>query len=235
MFAGNVGACLRVATNFGLADVRLVTPKCDWQGHEARLYAKGPAFERLKAVRVEDSLQNAIAGCSAVVGFTRRTGELRSATIALGELAGLSSRGVTALVFGREDVGLNASELAFCTHVCTFPTAPEMPSLNLSHAVAVAVSRLYEAKSGENTVAAADAAAAVSMDELQGLLDHWQKLIGEVGILKGGKPERMMIHLRRLLARATMTKTEQGVLRAFLSKVQVALGTRNNRPKRLRE
>ncbi len=227
LFAGNVGAVCRVATNFGLQDVRIVTPQCDWQGHEAKLYAKGPAARVHQSVRIEDTLTSAVADCGAVVAFTRRTGELRRASVALGELASLRERGVTALVFGREDVGLSSAELAVCTRVCTFPTADEMPSLNLSHAVAVAVARIYEGVGAGEVAKLADA---VPMEELEVLFEHWQQTLADVGITSDGKPERMMLHIRRLLQRANLTKTEFGILRAYLSKTQVALGTKINRP-----
>merc|ERR1712125_245659 len=48
-----------------------------------------------------------------------------------------------ALVFGREDSGLRASEILCCTHCCTLATY-SCGSLNLSHAVAVVLARLYE-------------------------------------------------------------------------------------------
>ncbi|MBI3558466.1 MAG: RNA methyltransferase [Deltaproteobacteria bacterium] len=222
-----MGACCRVATNFALHDVRLVTPECDWQGPEARLYAKGPAVAVHQSVRAENSLAAAVVGCQAVVGFSRRTGELRRASISTAEIGGLRSRGLTALVFGREDVGLSREELSSCTHVCTFATAEQMPSLNLSHSVAVAVSRVYEEVSG---CPVATVPGAVSMEELEALFEHWQNAILDAGISGDGKPERMMLHIRRLLLRASLTKTEFGILRTYLSKTQVALGTKINRP-----
>jgi len=48
-----------------------------------------------------------------------------------------------ALIFGREDRCLFADEMELCTHFCLIPVDPKMPTLNLSHAVAVVLSRLY--------------------------------------------------------------------------------------------
>lgn len=52
--------------------------------------------------------------------------------------------GVTALVFGREESGLLETELRLCSHACSLPSGRLQPSLNLSHAVAVVLSQLFE-------------------------------------------------------------------------------------------
>ena len=49
-----------------------------------------------------------------------------------------------ALVFGREESGLSQEELALCAHCCQIPASQSRGSLNLSHAVAVALSQLYQ-------------------------------------------------------------------------------------------
>ena len=50
-----------------------------------------------------------------------------------------------ALVFGREESGLLEEELLLCSHACAIPSGRSQPSLNLSHAVAVVLSQLFEA------------------------------------------------------------------------------------------
>ena len=52
--------------------------------------------------------------------------------------------GVTALVFGREESGLTEAELRLCAHACAIPTGRMQASMNLSHAVSVVLSGLFE-------------------------------------------------------------------------------------------
>eukprot|EP00882_Tetradesmus_deserticola_P028975 GHRQ01032333.1.p1 GENE.GHRQ01032333.1~~GHRQ01032333.1.p1 ORF type:complete len:189 (-),score=22.38 GHRQ01032333.1:96-662(-) len=52
--------------------------------------------------------------------------------------------GQTALVFGREESGLTEAELRLCAHSCAIPTGRIQGSMNLSHAVAVVLSGLFE-------------------------------------------------------------------------------------------
>lgn len=56
--------------------------------------------------------------------------------------------GVTALVFGREESGLTEAELRLCAHACAIPTGRMQASMNLSHAVAVVLSGLFERRLG---------------------------------------------------------------------------------------
>jgi tRNA/rRNA methyltransferase len=48
-------------------------------------------------------------------------------------------------VFGPETTGLTRDELALCGRLATIPSHPGQPSLNLSHAVAVAAYEVYRA------------------------------------------------------------------------------------------
>ncbi len=49
-----------------------------------------------------------------------------------------------ALVFGREESGLTEGELSLCSHACAIPTGSLQPSLNLSHAICVVLSQLWD-------------------------------------------------------------------------------------------
>lgn len=229
MYSGNIGAVARVCANFDVNDLRIVQPTCDPRGSEAKLYAKGAAADVLEAMQVQGSLAAAIDDCQTVVGFTRRGGGHRRPTLELSELGGhvQKSGGKTALVFGREDGGLTTAELLGCTHVCSYQVGATMPSLNLSHAVVVAVSRLFEQlAAGDQSKKSAHPDLATSK-ELEALHEHWRDTMVDAGLTTGGNPERLLVHVRKVLARAQLSTQELKVFRAFLSKAQVALGKRS--------
>lgn len=234
MHAGNVGAVARVAANFDISDIRVVSPLCDLKGAEALLLAKGQARIFLEGIKQHDSLQEALAGCAMAVAFTRRTGALRAPNIELGEIGAAASSATqqTALVFGREDTGLTSDELTQCTHICSFAVSFVMPSLNLSHAVAVACARVYESIAGVDA-RGGDHVCGVrkerpedepaSIDELAQTFEHWKSAMVDAGIMTGGNPERLLTNLRPVFARARVTRKELGFFRAYLSKTQSAL------------
>ena len=92
------------------------------------------------------------------------------------------------LFFGTEDNGLSAEEMALCHFVCRLPTFTEINSLNLSHAVLLA---LYIVRTALTSVGSSQVAAASSLaptddapiagDNVrypQSLIKEWLALLG---------------------------------------------------------
>jgi tRNA C32,U32 (ribose-2'-O)-methylase TrmJ len=76
--------------------------------------------------------------------FGRLVSALQQLSISLQALEGSQEPSSVALVFGREESGLSHEELALCSHCCSIAASKACGSLNLSHAVAVILSQLYE-------------------------------------------------------------------------------------------
>jgi len=144
--AVNVGASARVVRNYGLHGLDLVAPG-DWRTVECWRTAWG-APEVLEEARVFPDLGAALAGSALVIGFTGRRGAeapVLDARDAASETAALGEDEGAALVFGPETTGLTREELALCGRLATIPSHPGQPSLNLSHAVAVAAYEVFRA------------------------------------------------------------------------------------------
>jgi TrmH family RNA methyltransferase len=140
---GNVGTVARSMKNFGLSDLQLIDPP--------ELDRDGPAYGFAGGAR-EDVLPNAtettldaVVEDFYTVGFTATTNEddrkhvrypfVDPAGLAE-ELAGVDAD--TALVFGRERVGLTNDELARLDRICSIPASAEYPTLNLGQAATIA-------------------------------------------------------------------------------------------------
>lgn len=138
---GNVGAIARGAANFGVTDLRFVSPRCDIRSDEA-LQRSVHAKDSLLNAGVFETLEEALKGTSISVGTTARTTTaenryLRKTLDARDwaeDIKGLD--GTVALVFGREDTGLLAEEVNQLDQLVTVPTA-DYNSLNLAHAVTI--------------------------------------------------------------------------------------------------
>jgi TrmH family RNA methyltransferase len=222
-FAANIGFAARVCTNFGVEDYRGVTLDSErWHWDEAKKIAVAPADRLLESFQVHSSVGEAIADCDMVIGLTRRFGEDRRPELTPGSLAALiqnTSPKKVALLFGNEETGLTEDELRPCTHLCMIPTSDVMPSMNLSHAVAVVLSRLredlVESCSGAATPEAEDVATA---SELSGLFGHWREFMVAAGMTEAGNPERLLRRIERILHRARISGREVKILRGILAK-----------------
>jgi len=135
----NVGFAARVCANFGVSHWCQVGG-CELQGSEGEKTG-APARPQLKALDRVDTLADALAETTHVVGFTTRAGEhrqLQSAHQLSKWRQAWGADAKVAFVFGRESRGLETTEVALCTHLVFIPTHG-LSSLNLSHALAVAL------------------------------------------------------------------------------------------------
>jgi tRNA/rRNA methyltransferase len=144
----NIGAAARAMANFGLDDLRVVSPY-EVAFREA-VSAVGGAHV-LKSARVFETVAEAVADCSLVVGTTAAQKRELQQPIELldtGMQRIQEHSGRAALLFGSEKFGLSNDEMSYCHTLIRIPTEPRTPSMNLGQAVAVC---LYELKRGEGT------------------------------------------------------------------------------------
>ena len=232
----NVGSVARLCANFAIDELRLVAPRCDPLGPEARRMAVHglPMLERARRFA---SLAEALADCARVVATSGRgEGEplaLHGPGEALGWLVASSpdaDRGIrserapAAIVFGREDRGLGNDELLQAGRLLQIATGPAYASLNLSHAVAVVLHELQRLRSTPSSNAAAGPAGAdpAPRRELEATLHDAEELLLEVGFLLPHTARARMAKLRALLQRAQVRPGELALLRGMVCQLRWA-------------
>ena len=139
----NIGAAARAMGNFGLADLRVVSPyEPTWR--EA-VSAVG-AHEILKKAKLYDTLKDALFDADLVFATTalknRKTDRPIVALPSLGGYLEDCKSENTAIVFGSEKTGLNKEDIALAHCVLNIPTSAEVPSINLAQAVVAVLPRL---------------------------------------------------------------------------------------------
>ena len=137
----NIGAAARAMSNFGVSQLRVVSPY-ELAFREARS-AVGAA-PLLKSAKEYKTVADAVADCSLVVGTTAaQNRELQHPIYSLPEAAPLIrshlQSGPVALLFGSEKRGLSNHDFSYCHWLMHIPTREQ--SMNLGQAVAVC---LYE-------------------------------------------------------------------------------------------
>ena len=126
-----------------------------------------------------------------------------------------------ALVFGREHSGLTNEELGLCNYLLHIPTNTEFSSLNVASAIQVVSYELMMARSDEWQAPASNNEDEVApAEEVEGLIDHLEKTMVDVGFLDPKNPRQLMRRMRRLFNRARVEKTEVNILRGVLSAVE---------------
>jgi tRNA/rRNA methyltransferase len=227
----NVGSVARLCANFGVEQLRLVAPRCDPLGEEARRMAVHAAGLLERATH-HPTLTTALADCRRVVATSgRREGgplPLQSPEACLAWLADGPSSQPVALVFGREDRGLSNAELLQAGRLLTLPTAPAYSSLNLSHAAAVALHAWHrqgqapERPPERPPHPSPQWSEPCQRGELEALLDDATALLLEVGFLYPHTAEARMAKVRALLQRASVQSSEVALLRGMVRQLRWA-------------
>ncbi len=144
----NVGSVARVMKNFGLSQLCLVDPQCDYLGAEA-LQMAVHADDLLQAAHRVQTIPEALVGCEYAIATTARTrgfsAQLDLPEIALPNLLISESQNDTALIFGPEDRGLSNEELTYAQQFLKIPTTDTYSALNLAQAVTVCCYELSRA------------------------------------------------------------------------------------------
>jgi tRNA/rRNA methyltransferase len=132
----NIGKAARAMLNFGLAELRLVSPRDGWPNPDAGPAASGADIV-LEEAQVYDTAAEAIADCSLVFASTVRRRDLVMPVIDPQEMAAriAASSERSAILFGPERSGLETEEVALADAIVTVPINPEFASLNLAQAV----------------------------------------------------------------------------------------------------
>ncbi|MFB6083007.1 MAG: RNA methyltransferase [Halorientalis sp.] len=215
---GNVGTIARAMKNFGLSELLLVDPPdLDPEG-EAYGFA-GQAREDVLPEARELTFDELCNGYH-TVGTTAVTNEdatkhvrypfLRPAELA-DELAGIEAD--TAVVFGRERVGLTNDELARMDQVCSIPASDDYPVLNLGQAATVVLYELREL-TVEETQHPDERHERADQTAVEGLHDQFGEFLADIGHPeeKRAKAERLW---RRFVGRAHPTGREARTLRGI--------------------
>ncbi len=219
----NIAHVVRGMKNFGLRDLRLVNPR-EYEAYRVEGIAH-QTQDILSRVRAYSTLEEAIADCVHVVGFTARgrtaKRNLQRPREAAAEIASLADGGPVALLFGREDKGLSNEALDRCHRVVAIPSDPGYPSLNLAHAVIIMLYELALARGAEEhpfkeprrTSQPAPA------DELERLFADVAKALQAIEFFKTRNAAGVMRTIREIAHRTPLDLREVKLLRAMAIEV----------------
>jgi tRNA/rRNA methyltransferase len=217
--SGNIGSIARAMKNLGAAELAIVgaaRTRSFW----ARAMAVHGRDILGKAGRYE-TLRDAIAGCTLVVGTTCRSGLYRQHSQTPRELApeivSAARSGKVALIFGPEDHGLSNKDLEHCQRLITIPTHAEYRSLNVAQAAVICLYEIYLASlapAEESALKRADA------EHIERLFDRMRTSLLKIGFLDSENPAHMLLAFRRILGRAALEDKDVRILTGLFRQIE---------------
>jgi tRNA/rRNA methyltransferase len=232
----NVGAAARAMLNFGLHELRLVSPSCGWPNLKAVQAASG-ATAVLNALRLFERVEDAVADIHRLYATTARARDLAKPVVTAAQAAWEARTALAAgervgLLFGPERTGLANDELLYADAVVSIPVNPEFFSLNLAQAVLLIGYEWFQA--GAAAVPRQEIAPAgrpATKGELIQLLDHLITALDAVDFFRTADRRSSMSRALRLIgARAGLHEPDVHLLRGVVK--ELARGGR--RPPRAR-
>jgi len=218
----NVGFVARVMKNFGFKNLVLVNPKVNVE--DSLPYASHGG-DVLKSALICKNIDEAIKGCSLVAAtsskvsvgedllripmtvkeFAKKVAELKDANIAI--------------LFGRESVGLTREEIGKSHILVTIPASKDYPSLNLSHAVAIVLYEIFNAKAETSQVGMVEQP---KPKEMEALLKNIEQAVRALK-MPAYRERKTETVLKRVIGRAFISRHEAYVLSGFFRKVHLLL------------
>ena len=226
---GNIGAAARVMANLGVADLRLVRPRV-FPAQAASARAAG-AEHILEQATVCDTLEEATAGCSFVIGATARLRTIGSPLLdpqnAASRLIEASRHGSTALVFGQEAAGLTNEHLDLCHAHVRIGVEDDFSSLNVATAVAILIYEVrrqsYPHASNKDNGCENDprlkGTVPMTVSEFERLMEHLERVGHRTGFLMGPRT-RLLRKLRRLLRQGLCSQEDINIVRGVLTSIE---------------
>jgi tRNA/rRNA methyltransferase len=222
----NIGKAARAMLNFGLTELRLVTPRDGWPNPSAGPAASGADIV-LEQAKVYETTAEAVADCQHVHATTVRKRGVTKPVIGPDEAGRLvhTLAGRHAILFGPERSGLETEDVALARNILTVPINPEFGSLNLAQAVILVA---YEwSRTGREMSGVADALVQPTLEdvlppapqeELEGLVAHFEMLLEPRGyFFPEGRAEATRRNLRGLLTKPGWNHLEVRTLRGILT------------------
>jgi len=219
----NIAHVVRALKNFGLRDLRLVNPR-EYDAYRVAGIAH-QTQDVVARVAQFGRLEDAVADCVHVVGFTARgrtaKRNLQRPREAAGEILGQAEAGPTALLFGREDKGLPNEALDLCHRVVTIPTSPAYPSLNLAHAVVLMLYELAVTRGDESRPFKAPRREGppATAGDLERLFADVEAALRVIEFFKTRQAEGVMRTVREVIHRTPLDEREAKLVRAMAIEV----------------
>jgi len=222
---GNVGAICRAMKNMGLFELRLAALPQDL--NIDKIYERAVnARDIWDNAKTFDTLSEATADCSFVVGTTRRRGHGRknismSPRVLAAWLTECPVDSKAAIVFGNERTGLDDDELKLCNFASHIPVSDAQPSLNLSHAVQIYTYELFLALEKQHSVKGEWTA--MNQHDVSALVGSITDTFEGIGFYKIQNKNEQADFLRDIICRAGLTNREGEYFKKIIQKA-VQLG-----------
>ncbi len=219
----NIGAAARAMMNFGLSELRLVTPKGNWPNQKAINTASG-AEAILENACLFQTTREAIADLNRLYATTARVRDMVKPVLTPHQLAEKLQENYakgerSGILFGREAKGLNNEDITISEAVVMVPVSEQHRSINLAQCVLLIGYEWFQSKNpAVHTDLRRKGGVVASQREINEFFEHLESELDDCGFLYPlEKRARMVRNIRNIFTRVGLSDQEVKTLRGIVS------------------
>ncbi len=220
----NIGTVARAMLNFGLTDLRLVSPRPGWQMERA-IKASAGAEALIEKHLLFETVGEATADLGYLVATTARQRDMVKPVVTPAAMARAmrtrrsESHPQSGILFGCERTGLNNDDISLADAICSVPLNPDFSSLNLAQAVLLMGYEWFQAAdmTPSEQLELHDARPA-TRGEINAMFTHLESALDAAGFL--APPEKkpaMARNIRNIFNRSALTEQDVQTLRGMIN------------------
>ena len=220
----NIGTVARAMLNFGISDLRLVSPRPGWQMERA-IKASAGAEALIENHRHFDTVGAATTDLGYVVATTARQRDMVKPVVTPAAMASAmrarqsDSDLQSGILFGCERTGLDNDDISMADAICSVPLNPNFSSLNLAQAVLLMGYEWFQSgdTTPDETLDLHDAQPA-TRGEINAMFAHLESALDAAGFL--APPEKkpaMARNIRNIFNRSALTEQDVQTLRGIVN------------------
>lgn len=149
----NLGSIARICHNFGVEELFLVNPICDYLDEAAKRIAVN-GLSVLNSAQIVNNVNDAIMDCNSVFCTSDHAmGNVKTDQLSNMSVDWFENINKIGILFGREDIGLKLDELQWCKRLINITTPGTDSVLNVAHAVILTlwqISNISDSTYGKN-------------------------------------------------------------------------------------
>lgn len=215
----NIGASARAMKNFGVKDLRIVSPRDGWPNDKATSMS-AHAADIVNSARIFSDIKSATSDLDFLYATTAAPRDMNKQYVLSRNIADdlPPSGSKVGFLFGRESSGLSNDEIACANKIITIDTSEQYSSLNLAQAVGVVCYELFQRLEQARSDLKIEEQRA-SLSELEHFYDHLFTELDKRNFFRmPEKKEQMSKKIRNLFSRIdNLSKSELQILRGIIT------------------
>ena len=215
----NIGLIARAMKNFGLNELILVNPKCDYLSNKVFATAMH-ASEIIRKIKVISSFDNLAKNFNVIVASTAQIGSdynIPRTPMTVEEFSTKIKTKDFIIVIGRDTIGLKNKEIQKCDFIVTIPTSRKYGTLNASHAAAIIFYELFKKSKKRKIITNVKYASRKEKDIAIKLVNNF---LDKTKFKNESKGETQRKLWKRIIGKSFLTKREIYALYGFLKKIK---------------